>query len=103
MTGTMGLSVVQMQFMLWGESSDGRWIAARCGKRPEHNLTVPYNNQTCYCSSKNLSIEVVEPLVDVPVEPLLLLLDQLRQLRLRQLPILLLPVFRILLCVFVML
>ena len=42
---------------------------------------------------ENLSAEVVEPFVDVPVEPLLLLLDQLGQLRLRQLPVLLIPVW----------
>ena len=51
-----------------------------------------------HVSVEDLGVEVVEPLVDVPVKPLLLLLDQMSQLRLRHLPLLLIPVGQSVFC-----
>ena len=87
--------MVRMQFApLDSSPADGcGWISARCGRRPEHKVvsTVSFVLFIDH-HGRDLCVEVVEPIVDVPVEPILLLLDQLGQLRLRHLPFLLLPV-----------
>ena len=87
--------MVRMQFApLDSSPADGcGWISARLGRRPEHKVVNPVAFVLFIDHhGRDLRVEVVEPIVDVPVEPVLLLLDQLGQLRLRHLPFLLLPV-----------
>ena len=71
--------MVRMQFApLDSSPADGcGWIVARLGRRPEHKVVLFIDHH-----GRDLCVEVVEPVVDVPVEPVFLLLDQLGQLRL---------------------
>ena len=77
--------MVRMQFSpLDSSPADGcGWIVARRGRRPKHKVVNPVSFVLFIDHhGRDLCVEVVEPIVDVPVEPVLLLLDQLGQLRL---------------------
>ena len=72
--------MVRMQFApLDSSPADGcGWIVARRGRRPGHKVVKPISFVLFIDHhGRDLCVEVVEPIVDVPVEPVLLLLDQL--------------------------